>query len=208
MFGEGLTWEESVPAQVGTIMGLPTANLAVHGYSTDQAYLRLESELPRFREPLAVVSLFMTSLFGRVLDDDRPHLGPGLAWQPAVPSGRLMSLAGLLVPYRTDQTITQGVVVARDVLRATIDLALAHGAVPLVLVPHFGREDDAERALRRRILDEGGVPYLWIEIDAAWRLPWDRHPNAYAAHAMAAAVAERLTASLRLPPPSPPTEQR
>ena len=101
MFGEGLTWEESVPAQVGAMMGIQSANLAVHGFGTDQAYLRLEMELPRFRRPVAVVSLFMTALFGRNLDDDRPHLGPGLVWLPAAQHGRLASLAKLLVPYRS-----------------------------------------------------------------------------------------------------------
>jgi hypothetical protein len=83
MFGEGLSWDESVPAQVGTMMGMQSANLAVHGFGSDQAYLRLQRELPRFRRPVAVVSLFMIALFGRNLDDDRPHLGPGLVWLPA-----------------------------------------------------------------------------------------------------------------------------
>ena len=112
MFGEGLTWDESVPAQVGAMLGMQSANLAVHGYGTDQAYLRLQAELPRFRRPVAVVSLFMTTLFGRNLDDDRPHLGPGLAGCPASPHGRLRSLAQLLVPYRSDETVERGV--ARD----------------------------------------------------------------------------------------------
>ncbi len=83
MFGEGLTWGESIPAQVGTMMGIQTANLAVHGYGNDQAYLRLQTELPHFRQPVVVVSLFMTALFGRNLDQDRPHLGTGLVWLPA-----------------------------------------------------------------------------------------------------------------------------
>src|SRR6266496_112381 len=83
MFGEGLTYAESVPAQVGAMMAVQTANLAVHGYGNDQACLRLEAELPHFRRPVAVVSLFMTDLFGRNLDQDRPHLGPGLVWLPA-----------------------------------------------------------------------------------------------------------------------------
>src|SRR3954468_23071935 len=52
MFGEGLTWDESVPAQVGAMTSVQSANLAVHGYSTDQAYLRLQSELPHFRHPV------------------------------------------------------------------------------------------------------------------------------------------------------------
>jgi hypothetical protein len=192
MFGEGLTWEESVPAQVGAMMAIQSANLAVHGFGTDQAYLRLQMELPRFRRPMAVVSLFMTALFGRNLDDDRPHLGPGLVWLPAEQHGRLASIAKLLVPFRTDETVARGVTVTREVLRATVDLARARGATPLIVVPQFGPEEPAEQALRRRILDGTGLPYVQVEIEAAWRLPWDRHPNAHAAHAIAAEVAARL----------------
>jgi hypothetical protein len=83
MFGEGLTWEESIPTQVETLVGVQSANLAVHGYSTDQIYLRLARELPHFSRPVAVVAIFMPELFGRNLDDDRPHLEPGLEWGPA-----------------------------------------------------------------------------------------------------------------------------
>jgi hypothetical protein len=193
MFGEGLTWEETVPAQVGAMLGLQSANLAVHGYSNDQAYLRLEAELPRFRRPVAVVSLFMTTLFGRNLDDDRPHLGPGLVPLPAAHESRMASLAALLVPYRTDQTVEQGVAVTQEVLRATITLARTRGATPLIVVPQFGPEDPGEEALRRRVLDDE-FPYLLVTIDASWRLPWDRHPNAQATHVIASAIAERLSA--------------
>jgi hypothetical protein len=149
-------------------------------------------ELPRFRRPVAVVSLFMTALFGRNLDDDRPHLGPGLVWLPAEQRWRLASMAKLLVPYRSDEAIERGVTVTREVLRATVDLTRARGATPLIVVPQFGPEEQAEQALRRRILDETGLPYVWVEIDTAWRLPWDRHPNPRAAHAIAAAVTARL----------------
>jgi hypothetical protein len=128
MFGVGLTWEESVPAQVGGMMGIQTANLAVHGFSSDQAYLRLQTELPRFRRPVAVISLFMTDLFGRGLDDDRPHLGPGLVWLPPDEKSRLVAIAQQLL----------------------------------------------------------------VDIDAGWRLRWDRHPNSRAAHVIAAAVSARL----------------
>ena len=97
MFGEGLTWEESVPAQVGAMMETQSANLAVDGFGTDQAYLRLQMELARFRRPVAVVSLFMTALFGRNLDDDRPHLGPELVWLKPEQHSRLISIARLVV---------------------------------------------------------------------------------------------------------------
>ncbi|MGH3429200.1 MAG: hypothetical protein ACRDQZ_16800, partial [Mycobacteriales bacterium] len=196
MFGEGLTWQESVPGQVGAMMGMQTANLAVHGYGNDQAYLRLQTELPHFRRPVAVVSLFMTALFGRNLDQDRPHLGPGLVWLPAEPRSGIASLAKLLVPYRADATVERGVSVTREVLRATNELARAHGATPLLVVLQFGHEEQPEQTLRRRILDNTGLPYVFIEIDSAWRLSWNRHPNARAAHAIAVAIAAELRARL------------
>lgn len=188
MVGEGLTWDESVAGQVSAALGMQSANLAVHGYSTDQAYMRLESELPRFRHPVAVVSLFMTGLFGRNLDRDRPHLDPGLVWQPAFPRARLRALAQVFVPYRSSSAIDTGVLVTREVLRATAALATAHGATPVILVPQFGHDDARDQALRRELLDVAGVPYVFVEIDPAWRIPWDRHPDARAARAMADAV--------------------
>ena len=203
MFGEELTWEDSVPAQVGAMTGIQSANLAVHGFSSDQAYLRLERELPRFRRPVAVVSLFMTAIFGRNMDDNRPHLGPGLVWFPAEPYGRLVSLAKLLVPYRKDETIENGITMTRDVLRATVSLTSARGAQPLIVVPQFGVEGPAERTLRRRILDETGLPYVWIEIAEGWRLSSSIHPNARAAHAIASAIAARLSGIAAVPARSP-----
>jgi hypothetical protein len=192
MFGKGLTWEESVPAQVGAMLRTQSANLAVDGYANDQAYLRTQSELPRFRQPVAVVAMFMTTLFGRNLDDDRPHLGPRLEWRPGVRHGRLRTLVELIAPYRSDDTVERGISVTREILRATVDLAAARGATPLILVPQFGPENRVEQSLRRRILDEPGLPYVLAEIDPAWRVPGDVHPNAHAAHVIAAAVAARL----------------
>ncbi len=177
-------------------MGIQTANLAVHGYGNDQAYLRLETELPHFRRPVAVVSLFMTALFGRNLDQDRPHLGPGLVWLPAEQRSRLLSLAKLIVPYRRDTTVERGVRVTQEVLRATSELARAHGATPLLVVLQFGHEEGPEQVLRRRILDDASIPYLLVDIDSSWRLPWDRHPNARAAHAIAASIVTELRGRL------------
>ena len=192
MFGEGLTYAESIPAQVGAMMGVQSANLAVHGYGNDQAYLRLQAELPHFRQPVAVVSLFMTALFGRNLDQDRPHLGPGLAWLPAEQHSRLSSLAKLLVPYRADKTVERGVTVTQQVLRATSELARAHGATPLLVVLQFGHEEQSEQMLRRRIVNDANIPYVFVDIDSSWRLTWDRHPNSQAAHAIATAVVNEL----------------
>jgi hypothetical protein len=192
MVGHGLTWAESIPGQVGMLLRTQSANLAVHGFASDQAYVRLASELPRFRRPVAVVSLFAPSLFDRNLDDDRPHLGPGLVWLPPQHHWRLTALAGFLVPYRSSEAIERGIIVTREVLRATVDLASTRGAVPLIVVPEFGPEQPTERMLRQRILDETGLPYVRIVLDPAWRLAWNWHPDVRAAHAIAIAVAERL----------------
>lgn len=192
MFGEGLTYSESIPAQVGTMMGVQTANLAVHGYGNDQAYMRLETELPHFRQPLAVVSLFMTALFGRNLDQDRPHLGPNLVWLPPQKHSRLASLTKLVVPYRTEATVERGVRVTQEVLRATTELARARGAVALLVVLQFGDESQPEQMLRSKILDDAHIPYVFVDIDSSWRLPWDRHPNARAAQTIATAIAAQL----------------
>jgi hypothetical protein len=191
MFGEGLRWDETIPACAAAMLGIQSANLAVHGYSTDQMYLRLARELPRFRHPVAVVAIFMTELFGRNLDDDRPHLGPGLVRLPAQPQPRIMAMAGLLVPYRRDTTVEQGVGVTRDVLRAIVQLAREHGATPLVVMPQFGVEADAQRTLRERIVTPD-MPSVMVPLDPDWRLPWDRHPNAQAATVIATAIAARL----------------
>jgi hypothetical protein len=195
MVGQGLTWDESIPGQVQALLGMQSANLAVHGFSTDQAYLRLVAELPRFRRPLAVVSLFTPALFDRNLDEDRPHLSPGLVWQPAQPRSSLAALASWLVPYRGDEAIERGIAITREVLRATIGLARSRGAAPVIVVPQFTPEEPVERVLRSRILDEAGLPYVRVELDPGWRIPGDLHPDQRAASAIAKAVA----AGLRVP---------
>ena len=191
MFGEGLQWNETIPARAAAMLGTQSANLAVHGYSTDQMYLRLARELPRFAHPVSVIAIFMTELFGRNLDSDRPHLGPGLVPLAAAHRSRLMSMASLLVPYRRDTTVERGVDVTRDVLRAIVQLAREHGAMPLVVMPQFGVEADAQRKLRERIVTSD-VPSVLVPLDPDWRLPGDRHPNARAATVIATAIVARL----------------
>jgi hypothetical protein len=190
--GHGLAWSDSVPGQVERLLAVQTANLAVHGFANDQAYLRLADDLPRFHRPVAVVSLFMPTLFNRNLDDDRPHLGAGLVWLPPRHHWRLTALFRFFVPYRSDEEIARGIAVTQEVLRETVRLTAAHGAVPLIIVPQFGAESDVEAMLRRRVLDEAGLPYVRIDIDPDWRLAWNRHPDPRAARAIAVAVAARL----------------
>jgi hypothetical protein len=195
MVGERLTWDDSIPGQISAITGLQSANVAVSGFANDQAYLRLQAELPKFQRPVAVVILFSPFLFDRNLNDDRPHLGPGLVWLPRVNHWRLTTIARFLIPYRSDETIERGVEVTREVLRSTIELARARGAVPIIVVPQFTPEESEERETRSRVLDEAGLPYVWVALDASWRVPGDPHPDARAAHAIAIAIADKLRAA-------------
>ena len=150
------------------------------------------SDLSHFQRPVAVVTLFAPLLFDRNLNDDRPHLGPGLVWLPARNRWRLATIFKFLAPYRSDEAIERGVSVTREVLRSTIDLARARGALPIIVVPQFTPEESEEREIRSRVLDEAGLTYVWVELDASWRVPNDGHPDARAAHAIAVAIANQL----------------
>ena len=194
IFGDGLTYDESVPGQVEATLGVQAVNFGVYGFSTDQTYLRLRKELPRFRRPVAVVAPFMTTLFGRNLDDDRPHLTNGLVWQPAHERGRVATLTGLFFPFRRDATVQRGISVTREVLVAIVNLARARHATPLIVVPHLGPESEPERSLRHHVLDEAAVPYVFVSLDSTWHIAWDHHPDARAARVIATAIASRLRA--------------
>ena len=190
--GYGLTYDESIPAQVGARIGLQPANLAVGGYATDQMYLRLAADWPRYRAPRALVVLFMPSLFHRDVEHDRPHLEPGLVWRPASDDWRLVQVARRLVPYRSDREIEQGAAMTRQALGAMVGMARARGAVPLILVPQLTPETAEEAAIRARILR--GLPYLQVTVDPALHIPGDRHPDARGAKVIADAVAAYLLA--------------
>jgi len=190
--GFGLAWEETIPARVSASLGIQSANLAVSDYSNDQSYLRLAAELPRFHKPVAVVTLFMPSLFDRNLLNNRPRLGPGLVWLPPEQHWRLAALLRWLVPYRSVATIDAGIVRTRNSLGALVRLACARGAQPLIVVPQFGEASPVEEALQRLNLDEAGLPYVRVRLDPTWHLRGDAHPDARGARAIAAAVVARL----------------
>jgi hypothetical protein len=194
MVGFGLAWDETIPARVSALLGIQSVNLAVTDYSNDQSYLRLAAELPHFREPVAVVTIFIPSIFDRNLLANRPRLLAGSVWQPAEKQLRLTAMLAWLFPYRSSATIEEGILRTRESLHALVELARARGAEPLIVVPQRGPETATDAMLRRRILDEAGLPYVHVQLDPSWHLPGDLHPNARGDQAIAIAVAERLRA--------------
>jgi hypothetical protein len=194
--GFGLNWSETIPAQVGTALKMQSADIAVFGYANDQGYLRVARELPRFSHPVAVVSLFVPSLFVRNLGDDRPHLDSQLGWHPAVHRLWLSTMRRFFVPYQSDRDVERGTRETRAMLMATAALARKAGAIPLIVDPQFGPESPVEQMLRRRILDEPKMAYVRVMLDPGWHLKGDLHPDARAAHAIAMAIAARLQAEI------------
>ena len=205
MDGHGVTYAESIPGRIEAMTGLQAADLAVGGYATDQMYLRLKSEWPRYRDPRALVILFMPALFHRNLEHDRPHLAPGLVWRPAAPEWRLMQIAHRLVPYRSDRDLADGMAMTRQALGRMVAMAKVRGAVPLILVPQLTPETDEEARIRQEALR--GLPYIQVTVDPSWRIPNNRHPDARADARIAQAVTQYLLShGLAAAPAAPSAE--
>jgi hypothetical protein len=192
MFGYQLPWNETIPAQVAALTGYQTANLAVNGYSDAQAYLRLADQLPRFRAPVAIVFLFLPSVFYKNLDRTRPRLDAALQRLPQETPWRLGLLVHRLLPYDSSAEIEDGVRTSRAILRAVAELARDRGAASLAIVPQFVPEDPGERAVRERVLDEAGLPYVVVALQQEWHVPEDPHPDKRANGAMARAIVREL----------------
>ena len=191
--GYGLQWPETIGAQVQAMTGVAVANIAVNAHATDQTYMRLRRELPRFTHPVALIVPFVPLLFDRNLDQDRPYLDSSLRWHAAHPPElRLVELGRRILRYRSDEAIEEGVATTQAVLRATIALARSRGAAALILVPQFLPEESSETAIRRRVLDAAHLPYLLVPLDPSWRLAVDRHPDPRGARIIAAAIARAL----------------
>jgi hypothetical protein len=196
--GYGLQWPETIPAQVQAMTGIQAANIAVNAHATDQSFMRLRRELPRFGHPVAVVIPFVPVLFDRNLDEDRPYLDANLRWNAAHPPDfRLVELARRVLRYRSAATIEEGIATTQNVLRATIALARSRGAAALIVVPQLQPENPTEAAIRHRVLDAGHLRYLLVPLEPTWRLAVDRHPNPRGAQAIAAAIAQALARTLR-----------
>lgn len=193
VFGYGLDWSDTIPAQVQARTGIQTANIAVNAQATDQVYMRLRRELPRFEHPVAVVIPFMPRLLDRNLDGDKPHLDAALRWHAAgSPPIRLVELTRRLLRYRDPADVARGEATTSAVLKGAIAAAEARGARAIVLVPQYLPEEPIERRIRREVLDRAGIPYLLVPIPPQWRSPTHYHPTREGALRIAERISEDL----------------
>lgn len=198
LFGYGLDWRDTIPARVEALTGIQSVNISVNAHATDQIYLRLRRELPRFAHPVAVVIPFVPRLLDRNLDTDKPHLDAGLRWHPAGPPPiRLAEVVRRMLRYRKPADIARGEARTTEVLKAAIMVIEARGAKPIVLVPQMLPESDAEREIRSEVLDRAGIPYLLVPLRPQWRSPSHHHPTSAGAAALAGAVSKEIAGHLR-----------
>ena len=196
LLGWGLHWHESVGAQLERLTGTPVVNVSVNAMATDQLHMRIRRELPRFAQPVALVTLFMPRLVDRNLNTDRPWLDAQLRWHPGGPQPyRLIELTRRLLPYRSDAEVAEGIARTQAALRGTLALAEARGAKAYIVVPQFEPADPIEHAVRKRVLDDGGIPYVLVRFDRSWVIADRRHPDARASALIARALAERMSAT-------------
>jgi hypothetical protein len=201
-FGYGLPWEETFPFLVARDLGVEPVNLAVVGYGSDQAHLRVVDALARLARPLAVVTLFIPNQMKRNVETWRPRLGldPGGALVPLPASGgaRLSRLLAEL-PFRGGEALA----VTKAILRATAEAARARGAVPLFVVTNYGAaclREDGEPWIVDELFVRQGLDYVQVDLDGEDLLPeaFERHPGPRGARKIARAVELALSRRLGL----------
>lgn len=187
--GYGLDYDDTFAVRCGRDLGLEVVDVAEGGYGVDQAYLRVTDLLPRIRQPVALVTVFVVSQLGRSLRDDRPRLAMDAAGRLSFlgPTRGILArtqLAQLIrdrVPYAGDVALARSRALARTVFVKTAQAARARGARPLfvILSPGAPRSlaDHPEAGIIRELFVDNGLPYLLVDLDARERLDGDGHPN-------------------------------
>ena len=139
--GFGLNYEETYAAMVADGLGVQSVNLAVQGYGSDYAHVRLAEELPRFSHPLGTVSLVMHMLVDRNVWPDRPHFvifEDGTSRFVPAEDQRTKFNSPLLDVFRRLYHSEEGLRRTRALMVATARESLARGALPLFLLVNCG----------------------------------------------------------------------
>jgi hypothetical protein len=196
--GLGVDYEHGYPALVGRALGVQSVDVAVTGFSLDQAYLRLREFLARFERPVAVVTMVLPAQLERTVDDRRQRLALDregrLELVPRSASPLLTSPLRKLVPYHSDEALA----LARAIVRATDEVARARGSRALFVFTNFGppciAEADGVSRLERTLFFGLDVSHVRVDVspETMIRPPRELHPNEKGHLAIAQAVVGAL----------------
>lgn len=195
--GHGLPWEDTYPAIVGKAFGLQVVDLGVHGYGSDQAFVRLADRLARFKNVIAVVSIFHPPMLVRMRENDHPHLvfpiGSGApVVTPPEDELRITRVFHNVIPYHDDSTY-EGL---KEILRETDRRARAQGAKAVFVYPQFDHEVPRRDAwMVDELFHEQGLTV--VDTNFGFEpLPGDPHPNGASTRRLAEAIVEALRGEL------------
>lgn len=199
--GWGVAYEKTCAALVGAALGATPVNLAVVGFSNDQAYSRLRDALPKLARPVAVVTFMLPDQLQRNVNERRERLALSneghLELVPASHSLLATSPLRRLFPYHSDEAVR----LSHAIVRATVDLARARGARPLFVFTNYGSPcmSEGERGswLERNLFDDLGTPHVRVEIPPGFVIasPTDMHPNEQGHRLLADAIVRALSSS-------------
>lgn len=208
VWGHGLGYDETIPALVAAHTGIATVNLGVKGFGNDDALGLLESQLPRFEHPVAVVSFVVYNWIERNVmpGSTRLVLGPGGTLEKAPPeswsllgSSPLFAVLHSVIPYREGEAVE----LTRAIMRRTAELTRARGAFPLFVLTQCGvrcRDTGPDGPwLAARLAEDQPFTSIRVELDPAQELPGDGHPNPHADERYAAAIEHALRDAHVLP---------
>jgi hypothetical protein len=187
-FGHSLDWSESLPGALQRELRLQIVDVAVGGYGSDQAFLRLRDALPRFHNLVATVTVVVPVQLGRNLQSYRPRLGlenGALVPRPAETYAlKLGSIFANELPLLTEPGFEESVQLTRAILLATAQL----GPAIFVLID-LGEPPGSTDWLLERLFKELREVRVELRHD---QLLADGHPGAQATAQIARAVADEL----------------
>jgi hypothetical protein len=202
--GFGLNYEETYPFMVGQDLGVQVVNLAVQAYSIGQSYVRMSDALPRFKRPLAAVTLVVPPSIMRNVTADRPRLefaddGSYTVhprhdddWFSFVRGSRLMTVYYAAIDYRSDEAFR----IARATFVATARQATARGAFPLFVFTQWKEyclpSDDGDLVVVHNLFDGLDVTHIRADAPRDTFDPSIQHINARGQRVLADAIEHAL----------------
>lgn len=141
--GNGVGDDDTYPAALERVLGVPTANLGVSGYGPDQALLKLEGAIDRFPNAKVAVLSILYDDSARMLNRFRPLLqrptGRGFGLKPYVEDGAFHAIPGG-APYRDVASLLAAARSAYDTdywRRARARFPYSASAIEMLALPSF-----------------------------------------------------------------------